>query len=237
MLTFISAFLMKSQELVENNYEAVGMGTVLVAATVLIIALFLAWAWYSFHDLSTSSGGMAARAFTNSIGSSGSNVSGSGGGVEMGERRGSKFQTDNPLRPGMDVVENKDFDRSLSKEATGLRVGVVSKHEKRTAKGTFKRLESGGFNAFMGKGKGKKTGKKEGKKEGKSLFKRFEDELLRRSYERQYAKKPPNPNVKRDQQYEDPTPRPPPESQRKSPASKIETGDDGLLHVKKTDRI
>ena len=105
---------MKSQTLVEDDYEAVGLDAVLVAATVLLIGLFLAWAWYSFNDLSTSSGGMAARAFSNSIGTSGSNVSGSGGGIEMGERRVSKFQTDNPLRPGMDAVENKDFDSSLS---------------------------------------------------------------------------------------------------------------------------
>ena len=95
------------------------------------------------------------------IGSTGSNVGGGGEGVEMGERRGSKFGSDNPMH----------------KEAEAA---------------------------------GREGAKK--KKKGKSLFKRFEDELMRRHYERQYVKKPSNPNVKRDKQYEDPVPGPPPES-------------------------
>jgi hypothetical protein len=161
ILTFLSAFLMKSQKLVEDSFEATGLGMVLIVATVLIIVLFLVWAWYSFNNLSTSNNGMAARALQSSIGSTGSNVGGDGEGVEMGERRGSKFGSDNPMH----------------KEAEAA---------------------------------GREGAKK--KKKGKSLFKRFEDELMRRHYERQYVKKPSNPNVKRDKQYEDPVPGPPPES-------------------------
>jgi hypothetical protein len=78
-------------------------------------------------------------------------------------------------------------------------------------------------------------GERAAKKEGKSsLYKRFEDEMLRRSYEKQLKKMPVNTRVVRQQQYEDPIPGPPPaKSQQKSPASKVEAGDDGLLHVMK----
>jgi hypothetical protein len=70
------------------------------------------------------------------------------------------------------------------------------------------------------------------KKEGKSLYKRFEDEMLRRSYERQLKNKPVDTRVVRQQQYEDPIPGPPPaKSQQKSPASKVEAGDDGPIHA------
>jgi hypothetical protein len=185
VLTFLSAFLIASQKLVEGDYEAVGLDAVLVAATVLIITLFLAWAWYSFNDLSTSSGGMAARAFQSSIGTrSGSNGDGSGDGVEMGERRGSKFVSVNPMR----------------KEA-GTEGGVEVEVKKK-------------------------------KKERKGFFERLGSEVRKWKIEREYRKKPRR-NIKRDQQYEDPTPRPPPELQRKPPASKIEAGGDRLLHVKK----
>ena len=109
ILTFLSAFLVKSQKLVEDSFEALGLGAVLITATVLIIMLFSAWAWYSFHDLGTSSGGMAARALKSSVvkssvvkssvvkssvvKSSRSNEEG----LEMGERRGSTFEADNPM--------------------------------------------------------------------------------------------------------------------------------------------
>ena len=64
------------------------------------------------------------------------------------------------------------------------------------------------------------------KKEGKSLYKRFEDEMLRRSYERQLKNMPVNTRVVRQQQYEDPIPGPPPaKSQQNSPASKVEVGE------------
>jgi hypothetical protein len=154
VLTFLSVFLLKSKKLVEDDYEAVGLGVVLISATVLIMVLFFAWAWYSFNDLGTSNRESAARSFQTSIGSrSGSNIGG-GGAVEMGERRGSKFSSDNPM--------------------------------------------------------------------------------LRRSYERQLKNMPVNTRVVRQQQYEDPIPGPPPaKSQQKSPASKVEARDDGLLHVKK----
>ena len=69
------------------------------------------------------------------------------------------------------------------------------------------------------------------KKEGKSsLYKRFEDEMLRRSYERQLKKMPVNTRVVRQQQYEDPIPGPPPaKSQQKSPASNVEARDDAEI--------
>jgi len=54
-LTFIASYLMKSQKLVEDGYEAKGMGAMLVAATVVIIILFLAWAWNAMRDLNRSS--------------------------------------------------------------------------------------------------------------------------------------------------------------------------------------
>jgi hypothetical protein len=44
VLTFLSVFLLKSKKLVEDDYEAVGLGVVLIAATVLIMVLFFAWA-------------------------------------------------------------------------------------------------------------------------------------------------------------------------------------------------
>jgi hypothetical protein len=179
-LTFLSAFLMKSQQMVEDDYEAKGLGTVLISATVLIMVLFFVWAWYSFNDLKASNDGMAARAFQSSIGSrSGSNV-GEGEGVEMGARRGSGFSSDNPMHVEAETEEG---------------------------------------------GRGEK-------KEGKSLYKRFEDEMLRRSYERQLKNKPVDTRVVRQQQYEDPIPGPPPaKSQQKSPASKVEAGDDGPIHA------
>ncbi|GMI30948.1 hypothetical protein TrCOL_g11819 [Triparma columacea] len=214
VLTFLSVFLLKSKKLVEDDYEAVGLGVVLISATVLIMVLFFAWAWYSFNDLSTSNRGMAARAFQSSIGSrSGSNI-GEGGAVEMGERRGSKFSSDNPMHMEVEAEGQKE--------------------------------------------------RKAGKSKGKSLYKRFEDDMLRRSYERQLKNKPVNTRVVRQQQYEDPIPGPPPpksqqkspasvttrvirqqqyedpvpgpppaKSQQKSPASKVEAKDDGLLHVMK----
>jgi len=97
MLTLTSAFLMKSQKLVEDDYEAVGMGAVLIAATVLIIVLFIAWAWYSFNNLSTSNGGMAARAFKSSLKPRSGSNEGAGEGIELGERRRSKLSSDNPM--------------------------------------------------------------------------------------------------------------------------------------------
>jgi hypothetical protein len=175
VLTFLSVFLLKSKKLVEDDYEAVGLGAVLIAATVIIVVLFLAWSWYSFNNLSTSNRGVAARAFHSSIGSKSGRNMGEGEGVEMGERRGSEFLSDNPMR-----VENKT-------EGVGSAV----------------------------------------KKEGKSLYKRFEDEMLRRSYERQLKNMPVNTRVVRQQQYEDPIPGPPPaKSEQKSPMSKVEAGDD-----------
>jgi hypothetical protein len=63
-------------------------------------------------------------------------------------------------------------------------------------------------------------GRRGKKKEDKSLFKRFENEMLRRSYERQLKNKPVDTRVVRQQQYEDPIPGPPPpKSQQKSPTS------------------
>jgi hypothetical protein len=186
ILTFLSAFLVKSQKLVEDDYEAVGLGAILIAALVLIIVLFFAWAWYSFNDLNESNHGMAARAFQSSIGQSsvGSRRSwktDEGGGVEMRERRGSSnFSSENPMRAESEAVGG----------------GSVEK------------------------------------KEGKSLYKRFEDEMLRRSYERQLRNNPVNTRVVRQQQYEDPIPGPPPpRSQQNSPAApavpaaKVEVGE------------
>ena len=214
MLTFTSAFLMKSQKLVEDNYEALGMGAVLIAATVLIIVLFIAWAWYSFNDLSTSNGGMAARAFQSSLKPRSGSNEGAGEGIELEERSGSEFLSDNPMH--------------MEAEAEGQK-------------------ES-----------------KAGKGKGKSLYKRFEDEMLRRNYARQLKNIPVNTRVVRQQQYEDPIPGPPPaksqqkspasvntrvvrqrqqqyedpipgpppaKSQQKSPASKVEAGDDGPIHA------
>jgi hypothetical protein len=56
--------------------------------------------------------------------------------------------------------------------------------------------------------------------------------MLRRSYERQLKNMPVDTRVVRQQQYEDPIPGPPPaKSQQKSPASKVEAGDDGPIHA------
>jgi hypothetical protein len=182
VLTFLSVFLMKSQKLVEDDYEAMGLGAVLIAATVLIIVLFFAWAWYSFNNLGTSNGGMAARAFKSSLKPRSGSNEGAGEGIELEERSGSEFLSDNPMH--------------MEAEAEG--------------------------------------GGRAAKKEGKSLYKRFEDDMLRRNYERQLKNMPVNTRVVRQQQYEDPIPGPPPaKSQQKSPASKVEARDDGLLHVMK----
>lgn len=53
--TFISSYLMKSQEMVEDGFEATGLGVLLVTATVLIGILFLLWAYNAIYDLNRSS--------------------------------------------------------------------------------------------------------------------------------------------------------------------------------------
>ena len=93
ILTFTSAFLMKSMKLVEDSYEADGLGAVLIAATVLIVVIFLAWAWHSFSDFSRSSVGLALKALKSSMG--GSNVA-EDNGLEL-TKRGSTFAGLNPM--------------------------------------------------------------------------------------------------------------------------------------------
>ena len=42
-LTFIASFLMKSQNLVEDSYEAVGLGLVMVFCIALLVVMFVFW--------------------------------------------------------------------------------------------------------------------------------------------------------------------------------------------------
>jgi len=124
-MTFISAFLMKSQKMVEDGYEANNLGAILVALTIITISIFMVCAWHSINDLSESSRTEAAGVFKNNIGSFGSfgsfqslrslrnigrgkSSSREGSevrvrfalGSEMKEmRRGSEFRTENPMHP------------------------------------------------------------------------------------------------------------------------------------------
>ena len=107
----------------------------------------------------------------------------------MGERRGSKFRSDNPM--------HREAGEEAEAEVEAEADAEVEKGRKR-GKGFIVKLVEG--------------------------VTKLTDWMREREYAREYAKKPPNPNVKRDQQYEDPTPGPPPELQRKPPASKIEAG-------------
>ena len=112
-LTFLSAFLMKSQKQVEDGYEANGIGVILIALTVAIIITFVVYAWHSLNDLSKSSDTMAGDAFKNSIGTrSGSNMEGIDvnisfdSGLEMKERkRGSGFRSENPMHRHVEEEE------------------------------------------------------------------------------------------------------------------------------------
>jgi len=60
-LTFIASFLMKSQNLVESSYEAVGLGVLLVVCSILLVVLFVCWGWNSFHDTGKSDRAMALK--------------------------------------------------------------------------------------------------------------------------------------------------------------------------------
>ena len=58
-LTFVASFLMKSQNLVEDSYEAVGLGLLMVVCSVLLVVMFVFWSWKSFHDLNRSEKSLA----------------------------------------------------------------------------------------------------------------------------------------------------------------------------------
>ena len=77
-LTFVASFLMKSQNSVEDSYEAVGLGLLMVVCSVLLVVMFVFWSWKSFHDLNKSENSLALGVMRG--GSRG------GGGMEEGKR-------------------------------------------------------------------------------------------------------------------------------------------------------
>jgi len=83
-------------KLVEDSYEADGLGAVLIAATVLIVVIFLARAWHSFGDFSRSSAGLASKALKSSMGSRVGNNVAEDNGLELTKRH-STFAGINPM--------------------------------------------------------------------------------------------------------------------------------------------
>ena len=169
MLTFTSASLMKSQKLIEDGYEANGLGAVLVAATVVIVVVFIVWAWYSFNDLSRSSNAMASRSIQSNAESTGRSSVKEMYAIELA-RRDSAFKADNPMHTNEEEGSEKD--------------GRVAKKKKAKPK----------------------------KEKNQGLYKGFEDEILRRSYEREKKRKL---GILADPNFKDEEPPPPPPPLRK----------------------
>ena len=78
-LTFVASFLMKSQNLVEDSYEAVGLGLIMMVCSVVLVVMFVFWSWKSFNDLNKSENSLA-------LGIMRGGSSRGGGGMEEGKR-------------------------------------------------------------------------------------------------------------------------------------------------------
>jgi len=131
VLTFISSSLTKYQKgLVDSDYDAKGLGIVLVLATALIAMLFVVWAWQSIQDLGRSSVGMAVKV---SMGSgSGSSVKESYG-IEL-TKRDSDFKAENPLH-GQD--ESEEIVQKKNKVEKGNQEEVNTTRKDRPEKKSF----------------------------------------------------------------------------------------------------
>lgn len=197
VLVFIAAILTKSvNTLDESNYDSSGIGSILIACYIFCVVLFVAWAYHAMQDMNSSSEGLASKALKKGISNARKSALSS-------KRFSSMFRGSGGSSEGIineDGVEMKKPRKGSSfKTDNPLRTKVSFDF------GFGKEGEGEGG----GEG-GRKSESCERKKSRDGLFQRFENEMLRRSYERELKRKPIDKSVQRDKQYEEPPPGPPP---------------------------
>ena len=111
-LTFVASFLMKSQNLVEDSYEAVGLGLLMVVCSVLLLVMFVFWSWKSFNNLNTSEKSLALGVMRGGR---------RGGG---GDGRGEEAESGGETEGGAQAEIETDADRSLDDVARGEMRGI-----------------------------------------------------------------------------------------------------------------
>ena len=98
ILVFMSSSFLKYQITAEDPYDSAGMGAILLFSYAATFVSFIAWAFYTKDDLSTSNTGMASNVLR------GKQSRDTGEGVKEtelvsvgGDRRGSRFEAENPM--------------------------------------------------------------------------------------------------------------------------------------------
>jgi hypothetical protein len=111
-LTFVASFLMKSQNLVEDSYEAVGLGLLMVVCSVLLLVMFVFWSWKSFNNVNKSEKSLALGVIR----------AGSRGGG--GDGRGEETELGGETEGGAQAEIEADTERSLDDVVRGEMRGI-----------------------------------------------------------------------------------------------------------------
>ncbi|GMI37964.1 hypothetical protein TrCOL_g13157 [Triparma columacea] len=106
---------MKSQNSVEDSYEAVGLGLLMMVCSVVLVVMFVFWSWKSFYDLNKSENSLALGVMRGGR---------SGGG---GDGRGEEAESGGETEVGAQAEIETDAERSLDDVATGEMRGIQMK--------------------------------------------------------------------------------------------------------------